>query len=212
MCGPHRPGSVYPDRGARTSSEAGSARCGWLERMDRGRRGCSHFLGGQDSLSLAHPAKMRKGPWWAEGTRIQTPAFEELAGNMCPAQTALQPAPRPLIPGRSESGLGKRRQVCAVPRESPQPTVEERKMSISREEPPNSATHLLRRFCRHGDQLAIFHPIGACFTQTSVEPGVPKTDKCRAVGTGSKLPPFSHTASEGGTSCTTFPQTAPCGM
>lgn len=31
------------------SSEAGSARCGWTEGMDRGRRGCDPFLGGHDS-------------------------------------------------------------------------------------------------------------------------------------------------------------------
>lgn len=59
------------------------------------------------------------------------------------------------------------------------------KMNTSREEPPNSATHLLRRLCHHGDQLASFHPIGACFTQTTIEPG--------ASGTGSVLPSFSHT-------------------
>lgn len=77
-------------------------------------------------------------------------------------------------------------------------------MNISREEPPNSATHLLRRLCRHGDQLASFHPIRVCFTQTSIEPGVPMTGKHRALGTGSRLPPFPHTPSGGGgTPCPT---------
>lgn len=71
-------------------------------------------------------------------------------------------------------------------------------MNISREERPNSATHLLRRLCHHGDQLASFHPIGTCFTQTSIEPGVPKTDKHGALGTGSVLPSFSHTPGGGG--------------
>lgn len=71
-------------------------------------------------------------------------------------------------------------------------------MNISREEPPNSATHLLRRLCHHGDQLASFHPIRACFTQTSIEPGVPKTEKHGALGTGSVLPSFSHTPGGGG--------------
>lgn len=60
------------------------------------------------------------------------------------------------------------------------------------------ATHLLRCLCHHGDWLAIFHPIRAGFTQTSVEPGVPKTDKHRALGTGSFLSPFSHTPADGG--------------
>lgn len=46
-------------------------------------------------------------------------------------------------------------------------------------------------------QLASFHPVGACFTQTSIEPGLPKTDKHKALGTGSVLP-SSHTPSGGG--------------
>lgn len=88
-------------------------------------------------------------------------------------------------------------------------------MNISREERPNSATPLLSRLCHHGDQLASFHPIGTCFTQTSIEPGVPKTDKHRALGTGSVLPSFSHTPGVWwgvGTPCKAFLQSAPCGM
>lgn len=46
--------------------------------------------------------------------------------------------------------------------------------------------------------MAIFHPIRTGLTQTSVEPGVPKTDKRRALGTGSSLSPFSHTPADGG--------------
>lgn len=67
------------------SSEAGSARCGWTEGMDRGRRGCDPFWVVM-TASLAHAAEMRKGPWWAGGTRIQTSAFEELTENICLAQ------------------------------------------------------------------------------------------------------------------------------
>lgn len=57
-----------------------------------GRKGWTE--GGGDAIpswvvmtaSLAHPAEMRKGPWWAGGTRIQTSAFEELTENICLAQ------------------------------------------------------------------------------------------------------------------------------
>lgn len=78
------------------SLEAVSARCGWMEGMDGGRRECGPFLGGQNSLSLDHPAEMRKGPWWAGRSRNQTFAFEELTGNIClahPNRPLLQPAP-----------------------------------------------------------------------------------------------------------------------
>lgn len=47
-------------------------------------------------------------------------------------------ASRPLIPESIESDLGKKRQICAVARESPQSTWRKGKMSSSREEPPNS--------------------------------------------------------------------------
>lgn len=47
------------------SLEAGPARCGWMEGTDRGRGGCTPFLGGQDSPNLACPAKMWKDPPWA---------------------------------------------------------------------------------------------------------------------------------------------------
>lgn len=77
------------------SSEAGPARCGWMEGVHRGERGCGHFLGGQDSPSLVHSAKIKKGPWWAGGTRTQTAAFEELAGNICLVQTTDPPHPTP---------------------------------------------------------------------------------------------------------------------
>ena len=74
-------------------------------------------------------------------------------------------------------------------------------MSISREEPLNSypSAKALMRLCHHGDQLAIFHPIRARFTQTSVESGVPKTDKYKALGTGSAPSPFCHTPAGGRT-------------
>ena len=116
-CGPSHPGSVYPDRGPLLILRGRFCQDGQWG------KGCRHFQGGRDSLSLAHPVKLRKGLWWAGGTRTQTAAFEELARNICLAQPPwLQPAPRPLLPGSSEPGLGKRRQVCAVPRENPQPT------------------------------------------------------------------------------------------
>lgn len=70
-------------------------------------------------------------------------------------------------------------------------------MSSSREQPPDSYPSA-EALCRHGDELAIFHPIRTGLTQTSVEPGVPKTDKRRALGTGSSLSPFSHTPADGG--------------
>lgn len=120
------------------SSEAGPARCGWMEGVDRAGRACGHFLGGQNSLSLAHSSKMRKGPWWAGGTRTQAAALKEFAGNMSYTNPPVASAPRPLTPGKTESGLGKRRQICAIPRESPQPTGRKGKMSSSREQPPKS--------------------------------------------------------------------------
>ena len=193
-CGPSHPGSVYPD-GALTRPQrpALPGVLGWTEG-----EGCAYFLGGQDSLSPPHPAKLRKG-LWAGRTRTQMAAFKELARTISLAQplnAPLQPASRPLLPGRSESGLGKRRQICTVPRESPQPAGRKGR-GASQGKSLRTATHLLRRLCHHGDQLAIFHPIRAGFTQTSVEPGVPEIDKCRALGTGSAVSPFSHTAGGG---------------
>lgn len=187
-----------------------------MEGIGRKRRGCSHFLGGQDSLGLAHPAKLRKIPWWAGPPEFRLLLLRNLLGTFVlhPRTPTPSPhpqlAPRPLIPGRSESGLGKRRQICAVPREHPQPTGGKGKMSISRGELPNSASHLLRHLHHHGDQLATLYPIRACLTQTSVEPGVPKT----SIGLWEQdlcCPP-SPTHSEGSIPCTAFPQTAPCGM
>lgn len=46
-------------------------------------------------------------------------------------------APRSLIPERTALGLGKRRQICAVPRDSLQPTGRKGKTINSRKEPPN---------------------------------------------------------------------------
>lgn len=105
--------------------------------------GVAGWTEGEGVLSLpgwpGHPAKLRKGLWCAGGTRTQTTAFEELLRNICLAQPPTpQPAPQPLLPGRSESSLGKRRQICAVPGGEPPAHGEEGKMSISREEPPNS--------------------------------------------------------------------------
>lgn len=104
-------------------------------------------------------------------TRIQTAAFEELLRTFFLRTQLLHPSSSTLISGKNESGLEKRRQICAVPKGRPESIGKKGKLSISREEPPNSATHLLRHFCHHGDQLAITHPIRACFTQTNVEPG-----------------------------------------
>lgn len=178
------------------SSQVGSARCGWIDSLDTSRKGYSHSLGGQDKREPS--PEMRKGPWWAAGTRIQTAAFEELVGDICLVQLLLHPALGHCFQEGMSQALGKRRQICTVSKGCPTTTQSmgrKGKMSISREEPPNLTTHLLRHFCHHGNQLAITHPIRACFTQTSVEPGVPKTDKYRALGTGFILPPFSHTPS-----------------
>ena len=137
-CGPSHPGSVYPDRGPLLILRGRFCQVWWDGQRGRG---CCHFLGGRDTLSPAHPAKLRKVLWCAGGTRTQTTTFEEFLRNICLAQPphppTPQPAPRPRLPGRSESSLGKRRQICAVPGEPPAHR-EERKMSISREEPPNS--------------------------------------------------------------------------
>lgn len=78
--GPSQPGSVYPDRGPLLLLRGRFCQDG-----QRG-KGCCHFQGGRDSLSLAHPVKLRKGLWWAGGSRTQTAAFEELARIICLAQ------------------------------------------------------------------------------------------------------------------------------
>lgn len=130
----------------------------------------------------------------AAETSVQTVAFEEPAGTFIlhTPSSALLLGHR-FQEGMSEAWKRKGRSVLS-PEEGPSPWGGKESLSISREEPPNSATHLLRHLCHHGDQLAIAHPIRACFTQTSVEPGVLKTDKCRTLGTGFLLPPFSHTS------------------
>lgn len=106
--------------------------------------------------------------------------------------------------------LGEEKANLCCPQRKAQSLRRKENLSISREEAPNSATHLLRHLCHHGDQLAIAYPIRACFTQTSVEPGVLKTDKCRTLGTGFILPLFSHIPV--GRSSTGFPETAVCGI
>ena len=100
-------------------------------------RGCGHFLGGQDSLSLAHSAKVKKGPWSGGRTRTQMAAFEEFAGNVCLAPTTLWP----LLPNRGlQEGLSQAwgREGKSVPPCKESSQGRKGKKSSSREQPPNS--------------------------------------------------------------------------
>lgn len=177
----------------------------WLHGQGGHSQGERHyFLGGQTGVSFAYVTEMRTDCNW-----LWRPLFVLLLLRDTLGCSSCTPLPLPCFQeGLSEAWRREGKLCC--PQRKAQSLGRKEKLSITREDAPNSATHLLRHLCHHGDQLAIAYPIRACFTQTSVEPGVLKADKCRTLGTGFILPPFSHTPM--GRSSTGFPETVLCGI
>ena len=101
------------------------------------RRGCDYFLGGQAGVSRDEDHLI------AETTLLRLLLLRDLLGHHHHAKLFLYPVPRPQVSGRNESGLEKRRQICAVPRGRLQSLRRKGKLSVSGEEAPNSIIHLL---------------------------------------------------------------------
>lgn len=79
-------------------------------------------------------------------------------------------------------------------------------MNISREEPSNSATHLPRRLCHHGDSWPAFTQSELALPRQVLSLGFLRQTSTRLWEQDMYCPPPTHPVGVGGTPCNAFPQ------